>query len=293
MSAQQSDRRSGMALVTVLWTVALLSALAIAVSTSFREFAAIVAIDHDRVKADMLIDAGLDVAGDIVRRLGERPLTERETVITLGTGTVRISLGDEGGRININKAPVPVLAALLRSAGIVDQADALAQAIDAWRRATVSQPVNATGQNDLPAFTDVQQLTDISGMTPDGVAAIAPLATVFGDDKVNVFTAPPAVLSSLPGANRGQIDALLSARQDGTMLEGQVQHLLGPASQYVKLKSRPIARVHLVARVADGYRIAVRAVVVAVPEDRRPYRVLEWSPAPVSESSAARIADQN
>lgn len=291
-----------MALVTVLWTMALLSALAIAVSASFREFGAIVALDHDRVKADMLVNAGLDVAGDIVRRLGERPLTERETVITLATGKVRISLSDDGGRININKAPVPVLAALLRSVVVADQADAVAQAIDGRRRSSAGQQAtqsnangqnNTNGQNDLPAFTDVRQLADIGGLTPEIVAAVTPLATVFGDDKVNVFTAPAAVLLALPGANKGQIDAILSARLDGAMLEGQVQHLLGPASQYVKLKSRPIARVEIVARVADGYGTAVRAVIVAVPEDRRPYRVLEWTAVPASEISVARVADQD
>ena len=44
------DPRSGVILVTVLWSIALLSALAMAASVTFRGFAGVMAVERDRVQ---------------------------------------------------------------------------------------------------------------------------------------------------------------------------------------------------------------------------------------------------
>ena len=59
----------GMVLVTVLWTMALLSALAIATSVTFRSFNGIVSVARDRVEAQGLLTGGLEAAAAIVTRL--------------------------------------------------------------------------------------------------------------------------------------------------------------------------------------------------------------------------------
>ena len=48
---RRSDPRSGVILVTVLWSIALLSALAMAAAVTFRGFAGVMAVERDRVKA--------------------------------------------------------------------------------------------------------------------------------------------------------------------------------------------------------------------------------------------------
>ena len=45
--------------MTVLWLIALLSALAMAASITFRGFAAVVAVDRYRVRTEALLTAGL------------------------------------------------------------------------------------------------------------------------------------------------------------------------------------------------------------------------------------------
>jgi general secretion pathway protein K len=52
------------------------------------------------------------VAAGMVRGLGDQPLTDFETNVNLSTGEVRARLNDEGGRIDIGKAPAEVLASL-------------------------------------------------------------------------------------------------------------------------------------------------------------------------------------
>ena len=65
-----SDRRRGVVLVTVLWLIALLSALAMAASITFRGFAGVVALDRDRVQAEALLTGGLEAARPHNRHLG-------------------------------------------------------------------------------------------------------------------------------------------------------------------------------------------------------------------------------
>jgi general secretion pathway protein K len=304
------DPRSGIVLVAVLWTMALLSALAMAASTSFRGFAGIVAVDRDRVHADALLSAGLDVSAIIVARTGEQPLTKTETVVSLPMGSVLLRLSDEGGRIDINKAPVPVLTSLMRSIGAGDDADTIARSIEARRArdqadhpiaapspaknqtppvAPANQGNPAAGQTDPAAnkpdsfrsFTDVRQLSQIPGMTADYLDALSPLTTVFGDDKVSALAAPPEVIGALPNMNPGRRDAFIEARQSTALTDDRVKQMLGTASDYVKLGARPVALVEMTARLLDGYMAAAEAVIVVVPDDIQPYRVLAWTPVPL------------
>ena len=302
----------GFILVTVLWTIVLLSALAMAVSMSFRGFAGIVAIDHDRTKAEALLTAGLALSANIVGQLGDRPLMESETTISFQTGMLRVRLSDEGGRININKAPVDVLSAMLRSIGASGDTDALARSIVAWRMRDGADPSKTDTQpssisnagaalqgasssksaNGLQSFTDVRQLAQVPGITADVLTTLMPLTTVFGDDKVNVLTAPPAVIAAIPGLGSAQIGELLAARSTPPVANAQLQQILGQAQTYFKMKGRPIALAELTAHLLDGYTIAVHAVIVVIPKDTRPYRVLAWTPVPLSERRVAAISNR-
>src|SRR5271169_2774294 len=106
---KRGDNRRGMVLVTVLWSISLLSALAMAASVTFRGYAGVMALERDRVQGEALLTAGLETAAGIMDTSSDSPLVELETTMTLGTGAVRVRLDDEGGRIDIGKAPVELL----------------------------------------------------------------------------------------------------------------------------------------------------------------------------------------
>src|SRR5712691_3581744 len=179
-----SEKRRGVVLVTVLWSIALLSALAMAASVTFRGFTGVMTVERDRVQGDALLSAGLETAAGIIDTLGDAPLLDIEAKVNLATGPVRSRLSDEGGRIDVGKAPAVVLAALLRSVGATEAAaNDVAQRIverrypgnaarpnTALRSTNVATRPPGTGQ----PFSDVRQLQLIPGMLPDWVAAIAP-----------------------------------------------------------------------------------------------------------------------
>jgi general secretion pathway protein K len=274
----------------VLWSISLLSALAMAASVTFRSFAGVMAVERDRVQGEALLSAGLETAAGIVGTSSNSPLTEVETTVALGTGAVRALLNDEGGRIDIGKAPVELLASMFRSVGAPEAAaGVVAQRIVDRRSPGNAVSPDSVGRpsNEAPKmsgtrqpFADIGQLQSIPGMEPDWIAAIAPLTTVFGDQTVNPLTAPPGVIAALPGVDAQRVAAFLNARRSSPSDADRLVGILGPAQQYLAVKPQRVASVDLTAALASGYAAAAHAVIVVLPKDSQPYRVLIWTPMP-------------
>lgn len=277
--------REGIILVTVLWLIALLAILAVAASLTFRSFSGVIAVERERLKADGVLSAGLEVAGGLVASAGDdTPLNDVQSTVKLESGLVELRLSDEGGRIDIGQAPAELLTGLMRAVGAPNP-EALAKQIVDWREDQSATPANTarngvdTKQDPAP-FSDVSQLAQIPGMRPEWVAAAAPLATVFGNATVNPLTAPAPVIAALPGMTGDRVAAFLSARQlypgDATRLTA----LLASAQSFVAVKAPQAVSVQLSAVLDDGYSAKAEAVIVSLKGDREPYRVLAWKPTP-------------
>ncbi len=291
---KRSDPRSGVILMTVLWSIALLSALAMAASVTFRGFAGIMSVERDRVQGDALLSAGLETAASIVDALGNAPLLDNEVSVSLATGSVRSRLTDEGGRIDVGRAPAEVIVSLLRSVGAPEPAATEVAKLIVDRRysgnaarpfakpestdARIPPPAQPLAAESEQPFSDLRQLQLVRGMRPEWVAAIAPLATVFGSETVNPLTAPPGVIAALPGLAKGQVDAFVRARRNSSTDADQLLRLIEPARRYLAVKPVRVASVELVAELENGYAAAARSVIVVLPQDRLPYRVLSWTP---------------
>jgi type II secretory pathway component PulK len=287
---KRSDPRRGVVLMTVLWSIALLSALAMAAAVTFRGFAGVMTVERDRVQADALLSAGIETAAGTIDTLGDTPLMDVETRIDLATGSARVRLNDEGGRIDIGRAPAVVLAALLQSVGAPEAAaNDVAQRIverryprNAARSDPAPRSPNPTAK--LPGtsqpFSDVRQLLFVPGMAPAWLAAIEPLTTVFGSETINPLTAPRGVIAALPGVDKNQVEAFLKARRSSPVDVDRLSRMIGAAQQYLAVKPPRVAAVDLVAELVDGYAVAARSVIVVLPQDSQPYRILVWTPVP-------------
>jgi general secretion pathway protein K len=300
---KRSDPRSGVILVTVLWSIALLSALAMAASVTFRGFAGVMAVERNRVQADALLSAGLETAAGIIDKLG--PVLDQEATVNLATGSVSARLSDEGGRIDVGRAPTAVIAALLRSVGASEAAanDVSRRIVERRSAGNTPRPNVAPGSTNrstgIPAvvqpsapgtaqpFSDLRELERVPGMRPEWVAAIAPLATVFGGETINPLTASPGVIAALPGLGKGQVDAFIKARRNSPADFDRLMQLVEPARPYLAVKPVRVASVQLMAELANGYNVAARAVIVVLPQDSLPFRVLVWTPM----QSSRRLQD--
>ena len=289
LAVQTHDRRRGVVLVSVLWTMALLSALAMAAGVTFRGFAGVLSVEHARLQVAALQTAGLEIAAGLVESLSDRPINEISTDIKLSTGSVRLLISDDGGRIDVGRAPEEVLAGLFGVIGAPQaQAMDVAHAIVAWRnrdtgpgsRQAPSDAAKHKSAGGQP-FTDVRQLALVPGFPPAWLDSIAPLTTVVGSDTVNPLTAPADVIAALPGMEPGRLAAFLEARRAFPTDANRLVAMLGPAQRYAKPAKRQAITVLITAALADGYAATARAVIVLLPRDVEPYRVLTWSPLPV------------
>ena len=277
----KTGSRDGVILVTVMWTVALLALLAIAASLTFRGFTAVIGVEREQLKAEGLLAAGLEVAGGLLSSAGDTPILGIESNVVLASGSVRLRLDDEGGRIDIARAPVELLAALFRAAGAANP-DAIAKEVIDWRREGALTTKNTRNSGDTSAggaFSDVYQLANLPDMRLEWVAAIAPLATVFGNSKINPLTAPPEVIGALPGVTPDRLAAFLDARRANPTDATRSTALLGNAQQFLAVKPAQAVSVTLAARLADGYGANAAAVIACLKGDPQPYRVLAWKPS--------------
>jgi general secretion pathway protein K len=281
----RTDPRRGAVLMTVLWSISLLAALAMAASVTFRGFAGIMSVDRNRVERDALITAGLEVAAGVILGLEKTtPLRDLERTVALSTGAVNVRLNDEGGRIDIAKAPAELLAAMLRSAGAPPAtAESVAKTI-IEQRGNPPRSGPAAQRPPVLATTHQQALSNIgqiAGMRAQWLAAIAPLTTIYGSETVNPLTAPRGVIAALPGVDANRLEAFLAERRVAPSDGNRLAQMLGPAQTYVSAKPQRIATVELRATLTESRNnnIASACAVIAVlPQDGEPYRVLMFTP---------------
>ena len=279
----RTDPRRGAVLVAVLWSISLLAALAMAASVAFRSFTGVMSLDRHRVEREGLITAGLELAAGAMLNAGTTPLRDIELTVNLSTGSVRARLSDEGGRIDITKAPAELLAALLRSVGAPPAtAEGAANAVVEQRgngKAAPRTPIPAPAP--IVATTHEQALSaigQIAGMRAQWLAAIAPLTTIYGSETVNPLTAPRSVIAALPGVDAARLDAFLAERRSSPSDASRLAQVLGPAQRFVAAKPQRVAAVDLIATPAEGQVAGARAVIAALPQDSEPYRVLTFTP---------------
>jgi general secretion pathway protein K len=266
--------RPGFALVAVLWMVAAIALLtAVVVSRT--------GLDLDRSRfavASARVRAAADgAAEDAVFRVAARAQAGglmggiadlADMVVTIGGIPVRVAVVDEDSRIDLNGAPVDLLAALFTTVGLTDkEAGILADRIadfrdgDGLRHAqgaedpdydAASLPV---GAKDAP-FDTVGELRQIPGMTEAILARVAPLVTVHsGRAQFDPGAAPPGLAELMAG-----IDARNLNRN------------LAPAR-------RRVFSVTARAELPDGVRFTREAVFRLSGDPAQPIRWLTWTEA--------------
>lgn len=229
---QRKER--GIALILVLWVLILLGMIAASFLRESRLGTNLARNMTENAKAEALADAGVSRA--MLGLLDPDPATAwradgRPYQLTLGEGAVVVRVTDEGGKVDLNRSPAPILRGLLQAAG-ADEASArrLADAINDFRDADHElRPEGAedpeylaagieAGAKDAP-FDDKEELMQVLGMTRAIYDAIKPYITVYsGRGRINLMTAPEFLLRTIPNMTPQQLDKILADRAAGTNL---------------------------------------------------------------------------
>ncbi|MDE2184063.1 MAG: general secretion pathway protein GspK [Alphaproteobacteria bacterium] len=212
-SKSDGHGRAGWALVSVLWTLAMLAMMAAAVEAITLTAARFEHTVLVRTQLEADIDAGVAraVLGISDPRPQQRWRVDGAVENFLYHGdAIAVSVQDENGRVDLNHADLTVLRRLLTSEGVA-QAGKLADNIAAWRTPPgddAADPVGATAAEYEAAglayrprrgpFQSVSELNLMLGMTPELYARLAPDLTVYSHAAdVDLSVAPPAVLAAL------------------------------------------------------------------------------------------------
>ncbi len=212
-----------------------------------------------------------------------------------GGGEVRISIQDESGKIDLNGAPDEFLRGLFLAAtwtgpdgeilGLDEsEADALVDAIRDFADVDDLKRLNGAEDRDyeaagLPwgakdaAFTAVEELQQVLGVTPPLYEAVAPALTVHTRSKrIDAKSAPREVLMALPGSEAAAVDAHLAARAEAP--EGAGPAFLG-AEGFTARSRRRVYTIRAEAHAPSG-AVFVREAVVRLGGGARGYRIEAW-----------------
>lgn len=202
-------------------------------------------------------------------------------------GTVSITIEDLGGKVDLNRLVTklgnvdPVIKdrclRLFTELGFDDPAGLVDALIDWLDPDDDPQPLGAESNyyqglaHPYPAkngpLDSFDELLMVKGFSPQVVKALAPHATVYGSDKINVNTASKEVLLSLSDQmDEDAANAIIDARTDEPFKTLQqvkdlpgMETLYGAIYLYIDVKSDTY-RIHSQGQVGDGTR-SVAAVV--------------------------------
>jgi general secretion pathway protein K len=292
-------RENGFALILVIWVLALLALLGAEVAADSRSAAVVSRNRLDLAQLQASADAGIALAvmGLLDPIVAARWQADGRIYNRQYAGrSLAVIIEDEGGKIDVNTAPIELIAGLLNEFGVDRKQKALiTQAILDRRAQFVSAapvPSSNTGrifnQSHVInlaklAFADVSELRLLPGMTRSLYQSLEPEITVYSQNPtINPMTASRPTLLAIPGTGTGDAEAVMASRSDGSMqLNAEA---LSNLALYARVDTLHVVSITARASLPDGASFARRAVV-AVSPDRplEPTRILRWEqPADLS-----------
>jgi general secretion pathway protein K len=274
----QRARQRGIALVLVLWVMALLAVMVVGFAGDARTELKLVRNQADAAEARAIADTGVSLALlNILENTEETAwhLDGEPHDLAYGDGAIRVSVQDEGGKIDLNLAPSALLAGLFRTLGIPG-AEALAAAIQEWRRQHGGEAADGPPLARTGPFLALEQLRAVPGITGAVYVRAAPFLTVYTRrDRVDPLTAPAEVLLSLPGARPAEVDAFVAARDRLGPVPGGLPALNGVGDS-IAHAGLEVVTITSEGRTASGARFIRQAVVTAAARGGAPYQILAW-----------------
>lgn len=279
MTARGEAGEEGFALVLVVWAFLLLATLVGGLLLEARTSRTVAATGAEQLRARLIADGAINRA--IMALLDARdplrlPLDGAVQSIQLFGKTVSLRTESEAGKVNLNAAPLGLLAALFEGCGApTAEARTLAARVVAWRTPSVGAArtdaiasYREAGRRygpRLAPFRSVGELRLVLGMTDALQTAVAPIATVWsGDGSVDRSVAGEEMLRVLEAAGDALAASQRAARANGHAAGANRPPAVGEA-------------VTITATLETADFALVRIAVIQVAGDRHePYRVLAW-----------------
>jgi len=208
-----TPKECGMALIMVLWVTAALSIVVTGIGYAVRADVRQAAALRDSASARALGRAAIILALQELSATNTRQLDRpQQARVTYGGMAIDVLALPLNGLVDINRAPVALLSALLQHAGEMapDAAQNLAAGLVQLRSTRAPQ-----GNDGL--FDAIEDLLEVPGVDYELYARLAPLITVNAGSggQVNPYAAPVPLLRVLAAGNDAAVAAFMTGRDSG------------------------------------------------------------------------------
>lgn len=292
LSGNSGQFERGIALILVLWVIALLAVIAGSFVYGARSTALtagnLVAIAKVRTLADAGVHRGLYELAKPASDAERWKADGRVNVFSLEDGEIRLVMRDESAKIDLNTASDALFKGLLLSAGLGEEgANQLMDAILDWRDTDdLTRPQGAErdqyeslGMPYIPAnapFKTVAELQSVIGVTPGLYRKLAGALTVFSRQVgINSTIAPRQALLALPNVTEGDVDAYLAQREE-MLAAGQAPLPFPQAAGFETGATTQVYNLRSIAKASDGTQFIREAVVKVAQDPKRPFNILLW-----------------
>lgn len=266
----------------------LLATVAGATAAYLSSSAASFAIYDDRLRAQALMHAGVELAAfDLLSaEKGDRK-AKGSVSFRLGNGSVNVDYVMEDSRFDLNFVSKNVMARLFEVLGASSEDAAnYAQRIIGWRTALSASARDremvlyrdaglAYGPKGS-SFASEDELWLIPGLPAALVERVLQFVTVYsGRREIDVFGAAPEVITALPGVGPKQAALFLARREKIPRAPAAVIDLLGTGNGLVTVYSQDNVRLACSVLLDNGWRAAAE-IVIQLQGGNEPYVVLSW-----------------
>jgi general secretion pathway protein K len=219
----------GLALITVLWMLVMLSAVVIGLGVSARTETRLARNHLDAARARHLAEAGVQRA--ILALLDPReaaqlrPDGSRGIELRLGGGSVLATVQDDCGKIDLNTGWGELIRGAVQVAGVGGRdADAVTDAILDWRDPDDQRRTRGAERRDYERagkvgprngpFATVEELRAVMGVTPELYRRMEPIVTVNClQSGIDPRVAPLAALRAIPGIRDREVEEVGALRR--------------------------------------------------------------------------------
>lgn len=327
-------RPRGVALLMVIWVLMLLSVIVTEFCYTMRTRVNITRNLKDSTQAYYVAVAGVNEAIAAVIKEQMSPGRNREAnsaaddasvnwrmnrempPVPFGGGSYTVSIRNESGRIDINRAGERLWKAILDGFGLdAQERNVIVDSIMDWRDANDLHRPNGAEDDyyqslDPPYnckdgdFDTVDELLLVRGVTPElFYNGLEQMVTVLPDsktkdhdfDRVNINAAPEAMLKRLPGMTPELVEAVQDFRRESDFRSrAQLVNVLGSSvygkiSRHITLDALAYYTISAVGRVEGSKsRQGVEVLILVDPEADKRYRVISWRDG-IRENSGARL----
>lgn len=294
MAARSRSGRTGeagIALLLVIWVLALLAGLAAQITVDARSGLDLAHGLVETGRARVLADSGIWAAVARLSHADARGTLRLDgsdhTFAELGD-SVTVSIRDERAKLNLNAIGELPLRELLRTVGAdVGVADQLARAILQHRSA--ASAAAQRGNSPRPrGFASLAELRQVPGIPANIWRQLSPFLTIYaGGWGINPVTAPPEVLTALPGVEATEARRYVELRR--RYIDDPIGlRLVTPLAitRHAVWTKPSVVNITATGRSASGALFVREAVVDLSPNNGRLYRILSWSRAVLDSSGS-------